>query len=213
VLLIVLLAGCEQSGTATRDVALTAPSPVGMQSAPAAENAQSVERPNKGQFVFTVDHIQLPPGCSAQAPAHFCPTIRSTFDGRCSIPSNFVEIGEGTGEMTHGGRVEVTWSHCTRVSPTKEITFRDGTMMMETASGDRVTFGYGIGALSLVNGAVLIDSPFIITGGTGRFEDASGGGAVHGEAPETKPADLLGGKPFEVAMTGTITYAPGRGGQ
>jgi hypothetical protein len=124
-----------------------------------------------------------------------------------------VEFGEGTGEMTHGGRVELTWNHCTRVSATREITFRDGTMTAVTANTDEVTFSYGIGALSVVDDATLIDSPFIVTGGTGRFDGASGGGTMHGEAPGAKPVDLLGGTPFATTLTGAVTYAPGRGGR
>lgn len=201
-LLTFLLIGCQQSGTSTGSwLTPSAPSPLGGQATADAASAQSVERPNRGHFVLNVDHVQYAP-----------PGTRSTFDGRCSVPSLFIEFGKGTGEMTHGGRSEVTWSHCTRTTAAHEITFRDGTMTMVTANGDVLTFSYGIGSVTPVNGVVAIDAPFAITGGTGRFEGASGAGTLHGEAPG-RPQDLLAGMPFEAEMTGTIRYAPGRGGQ
>lgn len=206
VLLILLLAGCERSATSTSNLGgPSAPSPL-------AGNEQSVERPYSAHFVFNIDHVEIPEGCSP-SPGFFCPTILSTFGGACSVPSHFMEFLKGTGEMTHGGRVDATSHHCTQVSPTHQITFRDGAMTVVTANGDKVTFSYGSGALTVVGDTTLIDSPFVITGGTGRFEGAGGAGTLHGEAPGAMPADLIGGRPFEVTTAGTITYAPGRGGQ
>ncbi len=207
VVLALLLAGCQGSATSTRNVVgPSAPFPL-------AANEQSVERPYSGRFVSNIERIEIPEGCSPSAGLFFCPTVLSTFGGACSVPSHFMEFVKGTGEMTHGGRADFTSHHCTRVSPTHEITFRDGAMTMVTANGDKVTFSYGSGALTVVGDTTLIDSPFVITGGTGRFEGAGGAGTLHGEAPGAMPADLIGGRPFEVTTTGTITYAPGRGGQ
>ncbi len=206
-LLILLLAGCQRSATSTRNlVGPSAPTPL-------AGNEQSVERPYSAHSVFNVDHVEIPEGCSPSPGLFFCPTILSTFGGACSVPAHFMEFLKGTGEMTHGGRVDATAHHCTRVSPTYQITFRDGAMTMVTANGDKVTFSYGNGALTIVGDTTLIDSPFVITGGTGRFEGGSGAGTLHGEAQGAMPADLIGGRPFAVTTTGTITYAPGRGGQ
>ncbi len=78
-------------------------------------------------------------------------------------PSNCAAVttlGEGTGEATHLGRVTVAWSQC----PEEPDYIMDGRMNLTAANGDHLYGTYDHDDLSSVS----------ITGGTGRFSDATG---------------------------------------
>jgi hypothetical protein len=82
-------------------------------------------------------------------------------------PSNCTAVttlSEGTGQATHLGRVTAAWSHC----PTEPDYVMDGRVTLTAASGDHVygTYDYQPGS-----GEV---SPVVVTGGTGRFSEATG---------------------------------------
>jgi hypothetical protein len=134
------------------------------------------------------------------------------FGGRCSVPSKLVEYGNLSGEIMHAGRSAGTGNHCIQGTPLTGLTLTDGTVTFTTANGDVLTASYGGGTISLANGLFVVDTWFNLTGGTGRFEGASGAGTQHGVASAT-PQQVLAGAPLQLEQTGTITYAPGRGGQ
>jgi hypothetical protein len=69
-------------------------------------------------------------------------------------------LGEGTGEATHLGRVTVAWSHC----PEEPDYIMDGQMILTAADGDQLYGTYDHDNLSSIT----------VTGGTGRFSDATG---------------------------------------
>ena len=82
-------------------------------------------------------------------------------------PSNcalVTTLGEGTGEATHLGRVTVAWSHC----PEEPEIIMDGRMILTAANGDQLYGIYNHDDLSSIT----------VTGGTGRFSDATGSLAV-----------------------------------
>jgi hypothetical protein len=162
---------------------------------------QSVERPYGAQLVWTTYAFVT----AAQSGD-------PRFGGRCSVPSRYVEFGNLRGEITHAGRSQGTGSHCVQGTPQTGITFTDGTLSFVTANGDVLAGTYGGGTLSAVDGRLVLESSFTLTGGTGRFEGASGAGTQRGETTATPP-QVLAGAPIYFEQTGTITYAPGRGGQ
>ena len=173
----------------------------GMVAATTSASVQSVERPYGAKLVWST--------------YLFVTAVQSgdpLFGGRCSIRSRYVEFGNLSGELTHAGRSVGTGSHCVQGTPQTGITFSDGSLTFTTANGDVLTFSYGGGTVSLENGLFVLESQFSVTGGTGRFEGASGAGTQRGEANATPP-EVLRGAPIQLDQTGTITYAPGRGPQ
>ncbi len=93
---------------------------------------------------------------------------------------------EGTGEATHLGEYQISRRHCFNPGNTPP-TFEDGIFEMTAANGDVLTGSYD-GELGDVlevdeNGnpiVIVIDAPYVITGGTGRFANAEGAGETEG---------------------------------
>jgi len=112
------------------------------------------------------------PGVSARAggtdrPIHGSMTGDLTFDidfDREVCPVVTMTDAEGT--MSHLGRVTSHWEHCPPVLP-GQTAYTDGHMLLVAANGDEL-----IGEYEDADG----NPPFVIdvTGGTGRFEGASG---------------------------------------
>jgi hypothetical protein len=193
VLITLPLAACQQSGSFNRSdpAAPLAPSTVA---------TQSIERPYRAHLVWTVESIEwagVPPATSA-------------FGGRCSVPSHFVVTARVIGQMTHGGRFEGTASHCEQLglAPGVTTTYTDGTFSVTIASGDTLEGRYDNGTVNEQTG-VLRDT-FTLTGGTGRFEGATGGGEERGQLPVSN-VEVMPGTAVPIEQVGTITYAPGRG--
>lgn len=113
---------------------------------------------------------------------------------------------EGSGEATHLGHYEIIRQHCFNPGMNPP-TFEDGVFEMKAANGDTVNGTYsGVLADVLeVDGdgnpvVILIDAPFVITGGTGRFSDAQGEGSSEGIFNlVTEQGDFT--------MEGTISYS------
>lgn len=105
------------------------------------------------------------------APGFGPPTFgRSDFDGRCSVPSDFVINFALEGRATHLGKVTAVAEHCTLLDfATGGFSESDGVMIFTTANGDELWSDY-----QRTTNAVPEDHEFV--GGTGRFAGASGGG-------------------------------------
>jgi len=89
-----------------------------------------------------------------------------------------VEV-HGTGPSTHLGRLTVDQSNCAApLGTTFAIT--DGEFTLTAANGDRIVGTYSGELVPLAPPLFSIDGPFTITGGTGRFTGATGGGDVSG---------------------------------
>jgi hypothetical protein len=83
-------------------------------------------------------------------------------------PSNctvVTTLSNSTGEVTHLGRVVVSWSHC----PAEPAYITDGRMTMTAANGDILYGTYNYDPNSTGN-----TIPLTFVGGTGRFADATG---------------------------------------
>ena len=200
ILLALSVAGCEQTSSSL-DAARIGPT------APSSPlSTMSVERPHHATFEFRVYDVTFAP-----------PGTLSTFEGRCSVPSAFVVFATIAGQATHVGRFEGTVSHCNQPggAPGVIATYRDGLVSLVGANGDAVSGTYGLGSIRPdpdVPGRLLFDDSFTFSGGTGRFEGTTGGGTDHGELTGDVSA-VLAGNPVRFEQAGTITYAPGRGGQ
>lgn len=90
-----------------------------------------------------------------------------TFDGRCSRPSQWVSTSSGSGVISHLGRVTWTSEHCFQVFAGS---FGDAEVVVTAANGDKL-FGTYDGVMT---GETTFAETMIITGGTGRFSEASG---------------------------------------
>jgi hypothetical protein len=95
---------------------------------------------------------------------------------RCPVLT--VEV-HGTGHATHLGRLTVDQSNCAApLGTTFAIT--DGEFTLTAANGDQVVGAYFGELVPLAPPLFSIDGAFTITGGTGRFTGATGGGDVSG---------------------------------
>jgi hypothetical protein len=112
------------------------------------------------------------PGVSARAGGTDRP-IHGAMSGDLTFDIDFtrevcpvVTVTEAAGTMSHLGRVTSRWEHCPPVLP-GQTAYTNGHVLFVAANGDEL-----VGEYEDPDGEV----PFVIdiTGGTGRFEDASG---------------------------------------
>jgi hypothetical protein len=113
-------------------------------------------------------------------PTHFRAGINLTQTGplvpdpRCPAGTVLVSF-TGSGNVTRGGRVSVEASHCIVDDPAVEP-FTDGEMTLSSRRGDLFIEYEGNDAAGDLTGT------FVITGGTGDFAGATGGGTLSGRA-------------------------------
>lgn len=102
------------------------------------------------------------------------PLVRSTFGGRCSVPSDWIANWSGVGTSNHTGLITAFGSDCDRINlATGALVYGDGVITEYGANGDYIygTYTNGHGFL----GGVIADD-WTIVGGTGRFTGATGQG-------------------------------------
>jgi len=110
------------------------------------------------------------PGAQKQRPLNVSLDFSSadpTFD--CDpglVPAGAV----GTGHLTHLGRVEISGGQCNNFAT---LEFTDGFATYEAANGDAIDITYS-GEASLTPDGFEGSGSATITGGTGRFHEASG---------------------------------------
>lgn len=149
-----------------------------------ASAGRSVERPVREKLSGYVVGIEYAP----DFPAH----AGDTFDGHCSVPSQWVSTMSGTGTISHLGRVSWTTEHCFQLFAG---TFSDADLVITAANGDEL---YGTYA-GVMTGETTYVETMVITGGTGRFAGASGTVEESGWFdPDTGYMEVTG--------RGTITY-------
>jgi hypothetical protein len=102
------------------------------------------------------------------------PFVRSTFGGRCSVPSDWIAVWSGVGQSSQTGLIKAYGSDCDRVDlATGNLEYGDGVITEYGANGDYIygTYTNGHGTL----GGTISDD-WTIIGGTGRFTGATGQG-------------------------------------
>ena len=115
-----------------------------------------------------------------------------TFDGRCSVPSQWISSMAGTGVVSHLGQVAWSTEHCFQAATG---TFGDAQLVITAANGDQL-FGTYDGVMT---GETTFAETMVVTGGTGRFTEASG------TVAETGWFDLDTGY-IEITGIGSILY-------
>lgn len=174
--------------------------------APNALIASAPVRPYKANGEGRVTKIAW---ASGQGPA---PGVTSTFDGRCTVPSDYVITATIIGEGTHLGRFTGQMEHCSQLVWTPQgpagATYGDGRFTLSAANGDTITGVYtnsesGIDA----SGLRWFRDNWTITGGAGRFAGATGHGEQGGAFNDFFA--MLAGAPIKMWMEGSIAYSPG----
>ena len=118
-----------------------------------------------------------------------------------SVPGVFTGTLTGEGRASHLGSVTLSLTETLdfAMSP-GVIVVRGGRMVMVAANGDELHWTYeGTGSLPDADGNTVITGSFVITGGTGRFTDATGGGTIQGSVDTVTSV-------VSVTYRGTITY-------
>lgn len=107
--------------------------------------------------------------------------------GRCTDPTDPLDTTEtmsitGEGHASHLGPVKVFQDHCVDLAGDDPLAFSDGEFVMTSADGHDSIRGTYEGRLrpTATEHVFEIDATFVITGGTGRFEGAVGGGGAGG---------------------------------
>jgi hypothetical protein len=150
------------------------------------------EMPIRGEFVG---------GATGQTFAPNFPVERDTFQGRCSIPSDWVIGFWGEGNIPHLGKVTALVSHCSQANlATGAATYSDGILKIFAPNGDEVWGTYGSGESGPLSPTLVWWRDVIVfDGGTGRFANATGGGSEWGTF------DLTTGV-LEYEVEGVISY-------
>ena len=142
-------------------------------------------------FTLSCDRSDMPSGPSASVepldggfPAATQVPLKATFSGpgvaaeipgdRCPVLT--IQI-TGTGTSTHLGKFTTVQSHCA-APPSLDFTL--GEFTLTAANGDQVFGTYEGEFLPLEPPLAAIDGALTFTGGTGRFEGATGGGDASG---------------------------------
>lgn len=133
------------------------------------------------------------------------------FEPAPECPVGLKTVTDAQGTFSHLGRTTLHAEHCT---PTGDI-ITDGTMTLVAANGDQLQIEYnGLSPFPVPPGTVIhITGDFRITGGTGRFADATGGRLDSDWATYNYTAELLfpgfdeNGRPLP-DWPGTWTFGP-----
>ncbi len=111
-----------------------------------------------------------------------CPGV----DGQPGPGATFTAAGRAT----HLGAVQMHSDHCiilTRESPGTPVHVLDGRMYWVAANGDLLHAHYAGVFTADAQGVYTFEGSYYVTGGTGRFSDAGGTGALsgtlHGDFP------------------------------
>ena len=147
-----------------------------------------------------------PAGASAERPLKGCVSGQVLFtpDEASPSPADLWTDSAAIGRVTHMGCTTMTSRHPTPVTDV----IADGELTLVAASGAKLYATYGGIAPFPVIGVpstIVADTHFTITGGTGRFANATGGGDLTGYV--AFPGELdLGPWPAYWTVQATIRY-------
>ena len=118
-----------------------------------------------------------------------------------TVPGVLTGTLTGLGRASHLGSVTLSSTETLDFATSPGIVLvRDGQMVVVAANGDELHWTYeGTGSLPDAAGITVISGSFLITGGTGRFTDATGAGTIEGSVDSVKGL-------VSVTYRGTITY-------
>ena len=165
-----------------------------------AETSPAAETQLHAEVTGQTAAMQLPP--AEEAP-------QSTFGGRCSVPSNWVirftmegrdeTLGDLHGEAEHCSQV-LTWIPMGSATVPDSVTYGNGEFTLVTAGGDTLRGSYGSGvAAARPDGTTWFKDEFRVTGGSGRFAEATGSGTDEGVLANPD-------QPFTMRVDGVLRY-------
>ena len=148
--------------------------------------------------------LLVPSVTLAKQPKPFKATIAisEVLEPKGGPPCFFLGHISGTGHATDVGTVTVASLDCLNPDPlnTMVLWFSSHQVVLTATNGDQLFATYG-GTLTTQGAAGAISGGWQITGGTGRFSQATGQGVVQGlENLSVSPAQ------GEVELTGEIAY-------
>lgn len=142
---------------------------------------------------------------AAEPPA---PGRKSRFDGRCSQPSDYVVSFTMDGRELSLGPLTGSAQHCSQIAweggrPAR-VTYSDGVFTFVLASGEQIRGTYSNGTISFDEGGKsgTCRDEVVFTGGSGRFEGASGKGEDRCSFTEFERA--AAGDPMPLETIGSI---------
>jgi hypothetical protein len=142
----------------------------------------ALSRPFKANIEFTVTGNGRLQKCPGPAPGVF----------------GSGQTVSGTGHATHLGAVQVGASHCVNVVQQVNFYIFNGEMALTASNGDVVHADYS-GFFTLISpGVYSFEGNYFIKDGTGRFQEATGTGALFGTG------NLQSG--FTLTAEGGISY-------
>ena len=127
--------------------------------------------------------LAAPPVATAATTTPFSSdfTAQASF-AETPVPGVLSVTTSGAGHASHLGRITLSTTETLDfVTTPGTLVIRDGRLVMVAANGDELYWSYeGTGSLPDEDGDSSLTGTFVITGGTGRFSDATGGGTFEG---------------------------------
>ena len=123
---------------------------------------------------------------------------RFVFEGPTEGP--WITVGDVTGPLSHFGLSEMYTSH----TPNGDGTLTGGVFKIVAANGDEISGNYEGSAQWVASDQVHGNAQFIISGGTGRFEGATG--TINASFVETFDDPTWSGAKVSWALVGTVNY-------
>ena len=137
---------------------------------------------------------------SADDQVPFEASFKTAFSGVVAFP--FINITvDGDGQARHLGRAHASTTNQQANLITGHVT---ATYTVTAANGDTLVFELVAESVFPTPTHVIFEGTYEITGGTGRFSEASGSGLLSGSATFTSPTGGIG----EFSLSGTVS-SPG----
>ncbi len=140
---------------------------------------------------------------AAQNSRPFKGRVVATWDNvLAALPPTSLARFNGTSQMTHMGNAAQSGTLTLTPNGSPVLFPGQGSVTITAANGDTVTFDYS-GILKILNPATGEGAgTFNITGGTGRFANASGGGTFYAVIDLSQSPN----QPMTVVLDGQISY-------
>jgi hypothetical protein len=162
--------------------------------------------PRARRFVLVLSVVMVMGfGAASRAQEQSRP-FRATLEGFAnpmptSDPCILVNDEHGTGHAQHLGRITWESQETVNLCSNPEGADINGQIRITAANGDVLVADYeALGHLDFSANTVSASGTYVVSGGTGRFADASGGGAISAAGSLLPPFELVAG------MIGDISY-------
>lgn len=144
--------------------------------------------------------------CSVSAAAEASRPFGATLEGHAnpvptSDPCVLTNTEGGTGRAVHMGAIAWASSETVNFCSNPDGADVQGSFIMTAANGDQLFGQYTtLAHPDVVTGVITFSGQWTITGGTGRFEHATGDGTLTGEGSLAPPFGVM------ASFVGTVSY-------